>query len=84
MTEQETPIQMVYRVCGDMPEEQANSLLWATSCFPFGTPEQIEKSLRESWEAGGKTFEGSMDYSEKKLDEAMAEMKEYMKEHPEF
>lgn len=76
MTEEElTWIEFVRRVTEQvgLTDDECNRLLWNASCFPFGSPGQVEATLTDAWVNGGKSVEGALRYSHLKLDEAMVD-----------
>jgi len=68
-----TWLDLTRSVVGDLSDDDCHDLLWNASCYPFGSPEQVEKSLRESWENGGRTVDGAISYAHAELDGAMDE-----------
>jgi hypothetical protein len=73
MDEKATWLDLARSVVGDLSEEDCRDLLWNATCYPFGSPEQVAKTLRESWDGGGKTVAGAIDYATAELDRAMDE-----------
>lgn len=52
-------------------DAQADALLWNCSPFPFTGPFRTFLTLRDTWRAGGRTFDGAMAEAEASLDRAM-------------
>lgn len=52
-----------------------NRLLMGATCFPFGSPGQVESQLKELAEKTDGTLKECLDFAERELDVAMAKMK---------
>jgi hypothetical protein len=73
MNDTATWLDLARAVVGDLSEEDCHALLWNATCYPFGGPEKVIRTLRESWEGGGKTVAGAIDFAHAELDRAMDE-----------
>jgi hypothetical protein len=71
-----TWLDLVREVAPDATDDDCHTLLWSATCYPFGSPDQVRKTLAESWEGGGKTVYGAVAYAEDELERGMAEYRE--------
>ena len=58
-----------------LTDDDCDALLWQATCFPFGTPRQVRRTLRQSWGKGRKTVAGAVDWSYRELDRAMESLR---------
>lgn len=65
-----TYIELAQFVFPGATTEQAESLLWNCTAFPFDVPEGIEKALREAYAASGGDVDKALAWSYEELDKA--------------
>lgn len=53
-----------------MDDEELGDLLMEATCFPFGSPEQVERNLIELVENTDGTLQGAIDFTYKQMKEA--------------
>lgn len=63
----------------DLTDEERGELLMSATCFPFGSPEQIEAQLVELKEKTDGTLLGALGFADMELDRQMTE---YYAKHP--
>jgi len=56
-------------------DEDLGDLLMEATCFPFGTPEQVEAGLIELIENTDGTLEGALIFANEQMDKAWSEYK---------
>ena len=60
----------------ELSDEEGGELLISATCFPFGSPEQIEDQLIELKDKTDGTMGGAIAFAHKELDEAMSKIRE--------
>lgn len=58
----------------NLSEADQGSVLWGATCFPLGSPEMVEKQLKEVREATDGTLGAALAYAENELWKAMEEI----------
>jgi hypothetical protein len=53
MSDNKTWNDLVQSIWPNVTAEQAEILLWETTCFPMGTAEDVERQLRENYQRSG-------------------------------
>lgn len=60
-------IDLVRKYYPAVHDDVAEAILWETTCFPMGSPAQVEKNLQENVDMHGQDVEKCMDYIYEKM-----------------
>jgi hypothetical protein len=63
---------LVKKYYPEVSEEVAEMLLWETTCFPMGSPQQVENNLKENVAEYGQDIQKCIDGVYAKLTEEMS------------
>jgi len=66
-----------------LDDKELDSLLVCGTCFPFGSPEQVDAQLQELAEKTDGTLHGALAYAEEENEKAMAHIREMTDEEEE-
>jgi hypothetical protein len=60
----------------ELPEDQWDDLLMDATCFPFGSPEMVEKQLKELREKTDGTLGGAIIFANEEMDKEYRQYKD--------
>ena len=59
----------------DLPDDQYGTLLYGATCFPFGSPEQVEQHLKEMAEKTNCNLDMALAIADIETEKAMQEIR---------
>lgn len=62
-----TWLDLVYRFWGPCSNEDADTLLWNCTCFPFGSPLMVARQLKDIKERSGGNITNAVDIVDKEM-----------------
>jgi hypothetical protein len=68
-------IDMVKRHWPGISTSDAECLLWETTCFGFGSAQEVESQIREAYETTGGNIKQALDNAYAEIDKAMEQHK---------